>query len=123
MKIDDVSLIASNRHGYGFYVGRIADRWIGFATELNPQQRSGLFVFAEVSEGVLLGVCDRDRAILVTSAVAQSVEHGYGGVDEWKVAEPLRGKPEDFRCKQCDELFCKGECLDFDFECSSAPDC
>jgi hypothetical protein len=91
--------------GYRFAVGKISGRWVGFA-----DSDVGAFIFPTISEGHLCGISDRDRAIRLTGAIAQSFEHGYGGVDRWFVGEDLRGKPEDFRCAKCEEIGCVGEC-------------
>jgi hypothetical protein len=67
-----------------------------------------MHVFAEVSEGVELGMQDKTMAILLTGALAEDPEHGFGGIDEWLVPEDLRGEPKDFRCDRCGDVGCAG---------------
>jgi len=105
--LEDALPIGENEIGYSFLVARIGDRWIGFA-----DSSVGMFLLPGVREGQYIGVKDKKEAILLSGAIAQSIEHGYGGVDEWFVPEDLRGKPEDYRCKTCSEIGCKGYCLE-----------
>ena len=102
--------VGDNGLGYRFAVGSISDegggvRWVGFA-----DSDAGAFIFPSVSEGHVAGLTDRDLAIRLTGAIAQSFEHGYGGVDRWFVDESLRGDPEEFRCFDCDQIGCRGDC-------------
>jgi hypothetical protein len=104
--------VGENDYGYRFAVGSIPDegggvRWIGFA-----DSDVGAFVFPAICEGHMMGIKDRDRAIKLTGAIAQSSEHGYGGVKRWFVEEALRGKPEDFTCSECGAINCSGDCCD-----------
>jgi hypothetical protein len=59
-----------------------------------------------------LGTRDKEKAILMTGAIAQAREHAYGGIARWFVEEELRGKPEDFRCANCQVIGCRGDCFD-----------
>lgn len=94
MELTERVEVGENNHGYRFAVGKIAgDRWIGFA-----DSDVGAFVLPGMSEEYEMGLADRDRAIKLTGAIAQSAEHGYGGIARWFVDESLRGKPEDFTC-------------------------
>ena len=83
---------------------------VGFAS--SPLAGGGTFLefFAEVSDGPVLGVEDRRRAVILTGAVARDPERGYGGVDRWEVPPALRGDPEDFRCEDCGAVGCPGDC-------------
>lgn len=45
-------------------------------------------------------------------------EWGYGPVQRWFVHQDLRGRPEDFRCAECEEVGCRGQCS-IDFEAAS----
>lgn len=108
LRIDDIAVIAENDLGYRFGVGRVGDRWIGFATEsegidVDPGM---LFIIPEICDGFEMGILDRDRCVLLTGAIAQDPEYGFGGVERWHVPEHLRGKPEDFRCANCDRVGC-----------------
>jgi len=110
MKVQDVVQVGENDLGYRFAVGAIPDedggvRWIGYA-----DSDVGAFIFPGICEGHMMGIKDRERAIKLTGAIAQSFEHGYGGVERWFVTEELRGKPEDFRCADCQEIGCDGWC-------------
>jgi hypothetical protein len=123
----EVLAVADNDHGWRFAVGRMGDRWLGFATGSQyaadardafrsvglPVEAGYLHVFAEVSTGYQLGVSDRDRAVLLTGALAQDPEGCFGGVDRWHVPEALRGKPDDYRCATCGQVGCDGvRCAD-----------
>ena len=114
LEIGNILQVGENDIGYRFAVGTIPDegggvRWIGFA-----DSDVGAFIFPAICEGHMMGTKDRDRAIKLTGAIAQSFEHGYGGVDRWFVPEELRGKPEDFRCQHCEMVGCNGICVDDD---------
>lgn len=130
LDLTDVFFIGEN-DAYRFGIGRLGDRWVGFAQEGQASERSRrafrsegmdvapgmLFFFPEVSEGFELGVADRQHAILLTGALAQDPENCYGGVEKWHVPEGLRGDPENFRCQHCDRVGCDGsECLDYQGE-------
>ncbi len=125
IQIDEVLVIGENDGGYQFAVGRIADRWIGFARDNAFSRRAraafraegfapepaGLFVFHEVGEDCQMGLTDKGRAIRLTGAVACDPESSYGGIDRWYVPEELRGRPDDFRCEHCERVGCDGrEC-------------
>lgn len=110
IQISDSTRIGTN-YDYQFYVGKVCERWIGFARP-NVKDPTGIFVFSQVSEGVYLGLTDRNEAIKRTAAFAESDEYGYGGITEWLLDESLRGKPEDYECSLCQTIFCEGECLD-----------
>lgn len=126
LKLEEVKIIGENAH-YRFCIGRCRDRWIGFAvggsmslkahdafhSEGIPTGPNFMFVFPEVSEGFVLGLLERDKAILLTGAVAQDPESAYGGVDRWLVPECQRGDPEAFRCRSCDRVGCN------DADCAS----
>ena len=103
--------VGENDHGYRFAVGRLeSGRWVGFA-----DSDYGAFIFPGMATGCEIGTADRERAIRLTGAIAQSIEHGYGGVARWFVEDALRGKPEDFTCEECGEVgCCCGECLEGD---------
>lgn len=104
IKLENVAVIGSNRRGYEFCVGLCMGNWLGFARASDPAQRQMLFILHEVSEGLKLGVSDRDLAIRATGAAVQVPEQGFGGIDEWLVPEALRGKPIDFACRECGKL-------------------
>ena len=113
LELTEVVWIGRNAHGYTFGVGRLGDRWVGFARgewSEHGEARQDLFVFPEVSYGPLLGLPDRTQAILITGAIAQDPVHGYGGVEEWLVPPELRGDPDAFRCEDCGDVGCQGEC-------------
>jgi hypothetical protein len=125
LSITEQTIIGENAY-YRFFVGRMGERWVGFAAEsatahaarqlllaegLNPIPDK-IFLFPDVSgqgdECHLPGVPDRARAIRMTGAIAQDPGHAYGGIDRWHVPDELRGKPEDFRCARCDWFGCDG---------------
>lgn len=116
MEITDRLEVGENDHGYKFAVGKLGGRWIGFADGDLGNSERGLFFFPGICEGYMLGITDRDRAIKLTGAIAQSFEHGYGGIARWFVPDKLRGRPEDFTCEHCGEVGCSGECRNRDFE-------
>jgi hypothetical protein len=126
LSITDLEVIADNDH-WRFAVGKLGeDRWCGFALPsrspvekafigagLPPIDPQMVMFLPEVCEGFNAGVKDKNRAILLTGAVAQDVESCYGGVDRWYVPEELRGDPEKYRCKTCEKIGCDGrECVD-----------
>jgi hypothetical protein len=126
LKIEGYELIGRNDH-WSFAVARVGDRYLGVGMEQiplrakSPDGRVNIYlerpyymhVFAEVSEGVELGMQDKTMAILLTGALAEDPEHGFGGVDEWFVPEDLRGEPKDFRCDRCGDVGCAGlDCED-----------
>lgn len=106
--------IAENDHGYSFGVGRLGDRWTGFAVGDCGNGEQMMFFLPGIAEDYQLGLTDREKVVKLVGAIAQAPEHGYGGIARWFVSEDLRGKPEDFRCAKCDEIGCPGECDDFD---------
>lgn len=98
---------------YRFGVGRLADRWLGFAVGVVTDMPL-LFVLPDVSEGVDLGLTDKDKAIRLTGAIVQDHESAYGDIDRWHVPPDLRGNPDDFRCANCNRVGCDGiECQEF----------
>lgn len=114
-EVDDIKnifKIGENDHGYCFAVGMIHGRWHGFAVGILENGEKMVFFLPGISEGHLLGVSDRARAIKLTGAIAQSSEHGYGGIERWFVPEELQGKPEDFICEGCQSVGCSGDCFD-----------
>lgn len=112
MPLSDVLVIGSNDHGYQFAVGRMETRWIGFAIGDLEDGTRMLFIFPEVSQGVLLGLANKVQAIRLTAAVACDPEQGYGGIKRWRIPPRLRGTPEEFRCERCHALNCDGFCGD-----------
>jgi len=118
--------IVGENDTYRFCIARTdGQRWCGFAVPMrSPAERAfqseGLdvspqmvMILSEVAEGYQLGIQDRDKAILLTGAVAQDVESCYGGIERWFVPEDLRGDPDDFRCAHCDRVGCDGnDCRD-----------
>lgn len=117
LAFEEILSIGTNAHGYSFAVGRVGERWIGFAAgRVAPAPHSaGIFVFSELSEDYVLGLKDRDEAIRYTGALAQDPEQGYGGITRWHVPEALRGDPEALRCTKCGEIHPRSEpCDDFD---------
>jgi len=130
LEIHDILLIGENDYGWEFAVGRIGERWLGFARDGAFSQHvrqafasEGLAVepgymhlFPEVAEGVEIGLPDKERAILLTGALAQDPEQPFGGIDRWHVPEEQRGKPDDFRCPNCDRVGCdQKECQEDDY--------
>lgn len=128
LELSDLFIIAENDL-YRFGVGCCNGRWLGFALEGEFSRRvkqafaaEGMavdphctFVFPEVADNFELGMTDRDKAILLTGALAQDLENGYGGVEKWHVPPNLRGDPEKFRCGHCERVGCDGrECQDCD---------
>lgn len=105
-------LIGDNDHGYQFYVGLCGERWVGYALSRDERGRpTMLFVMAEVSDGPLLGLTDRDDAIRMTGAVARDVESSYGPLARWYADPELLVDPELYRCEQCGQIGCDGsEC-------------
>lgn len=102
--------IARTAH-YCWGVGRVGQRWIGFAVgPLIRDVERVLFAIPEISEGVMLGIEDLNRAVRMTSAYAASEESDFGLVTEWLIPEEDRGDPEDYRCDGCGQLFCDGGC-------------
>lgn len=96
---------------YTFSVGKVGNRWVGFAKGGVPVDgKILLFVFAEVSDGFQLGITDQPKAIRMTGALAQDPERAYGGITSWYVPKDLRGKLKDFRCKHCGTICCEGDC-------------
>lgn len=113
LTFEDLVTVGCNDHGYTFFVGRLKDRWVGFAlgTVQRPQGETGaMFIFPEVAEQFVLGLPDRDAAIRMTGAIAQDPESGYGGISKWLQPKELRGDPAKFRCPQCGRVGCQGDC-------------
>lgn len=109
LQIRDVLKIGDNQYGYYFAVGRIDNRWIGWAGA-----EQAIFLFPEIEENYELGLLDRDLVIKLTGAIAQSAEYGYGGIDQWYIPASLRGKPEDYTCQHCCSIGCRGACQNHD---------
>ncbi len=101
IRIDEQIEVGRNEWGYSFAVGRVLDRWLGYAIG-----GGGIFFFAGVADGPLLGLIDRDEAIRRVGAIARDDAQGFGGVAAWSVPEDLRGDPERYRCPVCDEVCC-----------------
>ena len=116
-ELSETVLVGENDYGYQFAVGRHGDSWVGFAVGTTEAGRM-LFLFPEISSGVVMGIGSRDEAIRMVGAIAEDPEHGYGGIDRWFVNESLRGTPDEYRCADCGEVGCNGEeChyCDFDY--------
>jgi len=113
MEIEEAFLIGENDHGYKFAVGKIGERWFGFAEGALENGDKMIFFFPGIGENYQLGLLDRNLVIKITGAIAESDEHGYGGIARWFVPEELRGKPEDFTCEHCDSVGCRGDCEDY----------
>jgi hypothetical protein len=112
---EETLLIGENDRGYRFGVGRVGDRWIGFA--LGRTITGGmLFLLPEIAVDHQLGLTLRDEAIRQVAAIAQDPEHAFGGVDRWYVAPELRASPDDYRCEHCGEILCGGRCEGEDYE-------
>jgi len=109
LELTDILKIGENDHGYSFAVGKLGGRWVGFAVGDLGEGKQGMFFLPGISEEYELGLTDRELAIRMTGAVAQSPEHGYGGIERWFVVEELRGRPEDFQCAECGEIACSGD--------------
>lgn len=113
---DEVYKIGENDWGYWFGIGLLKDRWTGFAVGTwkdDKGEHQMMFFFPEIADDLVMGKTDRDLVIKLTGAIAQSVEHAYGGVSRWFVPEDLRGKPEDFICEVCSSVGCDKERHDF----------
>ena len=108
--ITSVLIIGDNRHGYAFGIGSIGGRWVGFATGVISKANRMIFLFPAISEDYELGITDRERCIKMTGAIAQSPENMYGGIERWFIEPELRGRPEDFRCANCQYVGCEGYC-------------
>jgi hypothetical protein len=106
IKFEDSLLVGRNSHGYTFGVGRVGRYWLGYAIGGGM-----IFMLPGVDTGVELGLLDVTEAMLRVGAIAQDPAHGYGGIEEWFVAESLRGDPEAYRCSLCREVCCGGDHL------------
>lgn len=119
--------VGENDHGYLFVVARVTgttgDRWVGGAVGVGRDGVAMFFVFPEVSDGILLGMADRDEAIRLTGALAQDPEGGWGGIERWFVDGDLRGHPENYQCGRCDRVGCDGRaCRDAEaFDAEDVP--
>src|SRR6516225_11377172 len=94
LTIAEAILIGENDQ-WRFCVGKLGERWIGYAlagrfsmdakaafrAEGLGVEPGFMSIFPEVSDGLLLGMLDREKAILLTGAIAQDVESCYGGVE------------------------------------------
>lgn len=109
LHFEQTAILADNRW-WTFCVGRIGERWLGYAVDA----ASGFGnVFPQVSEDNQLGLRDYGRAAKLTTALAQDPEQGLGEVERWFIPEGARGKPEDFRCGHCEQIGCSGvDCVD-----------
>jgi len=112
---ESIHFSATRRIGYNdlytFHIGLVEDRWLGFA--LSRETPRSLFFFPEVSDDLQMGMKDQNKAVLLTGALAQDVESGYGGITTWEVPEELRGDPEKYRCATCGAVGCNGrDCVD-----------
>lgn len=110
IEITNQLLVGANA-SYSFRVGQVGKRWVGFAFGGGM-----IFFFPAISEGHQLGILDKDKATRLTGAIAEDENSGYGGIDRWSVPEELRGKPDDFRCKVCDEVGCSADHSQDDFD-------
>jgi hypothetical protein len=104
--LDKVTMIGRNEQ-YGFGVGQIGKRWVGFAVGHTDEEKM-LFFFPEIMEEFQMGVMDKEDAIKKAGAIAQDEEKGYGGIEEWYVEERLQADPEEFRCLICGVVLCGG---------------
>lgn len=115
IQITDRFDIGENDHGYKFAVGKIVNRWVGFADgELENGDRLFL-IFPAISENYQMGLTDRELVIKLTGAIAQSGEHGYGGIARWFIPQELRGDPKEFTCENCESVGCQGSCENDDY--------
>ena len=135
LKIERVDLIGRNDE-WQFAVAKVGDRWLGvalesqsaraarlaFASEGLPVDNSYMHLFGEVSDDFELGMKDKRAAMLLVGALAQDVEQGFGGIDEWLVTADLRGDPDQFRCKKCGKVGCDGRECEDDFGCTELSD-
>ena len=105
-------IIASNRY-WTWMVGLSGDRWLGlaFGATRDENGRGYMHVFSEVCEGIDLGLRDQAAAIRLTSALAADPASTFGAVNRWFIPEAERGSPDEFRCDNCGEIGCQGECL------------
>lgn len=114
LQLQQTAMLAAN-DSWTFCVGRMGDRWLGFAVGFLEDGAKFVNVFPEVSEGAQLGIRDYARAVKLTTAIAQDPEQGLGGVEHWFIPPGARGNPDDFRCANCDRVGCDGEeCRDYD---------
>jgi hypothetical protein len=111
IKFEDSLLVGRNSHGYTFGVGRVGRYWLGYAIGGGM-----IFILPGIDTGAQLGLLDVNEAMLRVGAIAQDPAHAYGGIEEWFVAESLRGDPEAYRCGKCGEVCCGGDCDRDDFE-------
>jgi hypothetical protein len=116
LSFSEVLNVGDNRR-YLFAVGKLADRWAGFAVGKprpgKPDEPRMIFIFPEISDDYTLGIESRDEAIRMTAAIAQDPESNYGGIKRWFVEDALRASPDDYRCEHCQRVGCKGiECVD-----------
>lgn len=109
LEVKEGFLIGVNNQGYSFSVGLLGDRWVGFAQHKDDRM---IHFFPEISEEFEMGLPDKETAIRLTAALAQTPEKGYGGVDRWFIKEDLRGNPADYRCGECQEVGCRGNCVE-----------
>lgn len=110
--IKQVTKIGENDYGYWFGVGLLEERWIGFAVGKLEDGNEMVFWFPEIAEGHLIGLSDFDKAVKAASAIAQTPEHAYGGIQRWFIPEEFRGDPDDYRCTGCMNVGCPGDCYD-----------
>lgn len=111
LPIADSVRVGENDH-WKFGVGRLEERWIGFAVGDCEDGTKFMHIFPEISAGPELGVGSREDAIRMVSALACDPEQSFGGIDEWFIDESLRASPDDFRCENCGTCGCPGDCGD-----------
>ena len=109
--LQSVEKIGENDYGYSFAVGLLGGRWYGFAVGVIEPGKKMMLIMPGCDEDSLPFSAKpytdiRAEVIKRVGAVAQSVEHGYGGIKRWFVAEGLRGKPEDYMCSVCGSVGC-----------------
>jgi hypothetical protein len=109
----EVLKVGENDYGYWFGVGFMFGCWYGFAVGKDSAGDETM-LFLPGCDGANdfpeSGECDGEAVkveiIKRVGAVAQSFEHGYGGVARWFVGEDVRGRPEDYVCSQCGSVLC-----------------
>ena len=121
LSITEQFVLAEN-DGWRWCVGKLGNRWLGYAREGTHSefsrrafaneglevQPSMLMLFHQVADGCELGVLDRERAVKLVTALAADPESDYGDVLHWFVPVEERGDPEALRCKRCGDVGCDG---------------
>lgn len=82
INIEEAHLWGRNEF-YDFYIGRVGDRWAGFAVGVIDETQRMAFMLPGVSEGFNVGCVDREEAFRLTVAIILDGAGGYGPVDEW----------------------------------------